>query len=76
MDTVSTLVTHLSVSSLISHLMEKLASPLAALFAAATKKTSAKLYTPTFLQKVRLGEEVELLTVEQEQISPEKSICV
>ena len=58
-DTVSALVTHLSVSSLVGHLTEKLAAPLAALFTAASKKTPAKLHTPAFSQKVRPELEVE-----------------
>ncbi|KAK7109715.1 telomere-associated protein RIF1-like isoform X2 [Littorina saxatilis] len=59
-DTVSVLVSHLNVSSLICHMMEKLASPLAALFAAASaKKTPAKLNTPAFSQKLeKLWQEV------------------
>ncbi|KAK7453917.1 hypothetical protein BaRGS_00039608 [Batillaria attramentaria] len=51
-DVVTVLVTHVTISSIIGHMLEKLAPPLAGLMTAATKKTSVKLHTPASLQKL------------------------
>ena len=76
-DTVSALVTRLSVSSLIGHLMEKLASPLASLFTAATKRTPAKLCLPAFSQKVTPEAELTcLFAFEQGMALPRSLLSV
>ncbi|KAK6165949.1 hypothetical protein SNE40_022753 [Patella caerulea] len=51
-DIVSTLVTHVSSSSIISNMFEKIAEPLSRLFLYSSNRNGNKLYTPSFYQKL------------------------